>query len=219
MLFQNTILNLIFWGKCFSCGKEGVDFCLACLIDSPATKTGDLEKIPEWIFPLFNYQAPGVKKAIRLLKYKNRKNLVFTFAQNLKVRILEELTEQEVFNNFKDPILIPIPLSRKRFLKRGFNQSELLCRALEKSSFGKLKTEKNILRKIKETNQQAKIKNKTARRQNLIGAFGIKNKEKVKNKNIILIDDVTTTGATLTEAKKVLENAGARQVLAFTLAH
>jgi len=66
---------------------------------------------------------------------------------------------------------------------------------------------------------QAQIENRQKRIKNIIGSFAVKNKDIIKNRNIILIDDVTTTGATLNEAKKVLREAGAKKIIAFTIAH
>ena len=77
----------------------------------------------------------------------------------------------------------------------------------------------NVLIKPQETEHQARIHNRSARLKNIVGSFSVKNEELIKNKNIILIDDITTTGATLTEAKKVLKHAGARKIIAFTVAH
>ena len=73
--------------------------------------------------------------------------------------------------------------------------------------------------KNKETIHQANIKNRNIRLKNLIGSFIVKNKEEIKNRNIILIDDITTTGATLNEARKTLKKAGAKKIVAFTVAH
>ena len=81
----------------------------------------------------------------------------------------------------------------------------------------------DILIKPKETEHQARIRDRRIRLKNMVGSFAIKNIQQnetlLKNKNIILIDDITTTGATLSEAKKVLRHAGARKVIAFTVAH
>jgi len=77
----------------------------------------------------------------------------------------------------------------------------------------------NILIKPKETEHQARIRDRRERLKNIAGSFAVKNNEKIKGKNIILIDDILTTGATLSEAKKVLKQAGARKVIAFTVAH
>jgi competence protein ComFC len=149
--------------------------------------------------------------------------------------------------NFVSPILIPIPLSKKRRRERGFNQAELLCREIIKiqkknrltpdpspyqgegcQRRGEVFTlATNILIKIKETEHQALIKDRNRRLKNLEGTFAVKNhrpneKEKanfLKGKNIILIDDITTTGATLSEARRMLRASGARKVIAFTVAH
>ena len=88
-----------------------------------------------------------------------------------------------------------------------------------------MQLENNILIKIKETEHQARIKNRNVRLKNLIGSFVIKSDKQnknvnlIRNRNIILIDDITTTGATLKEAQKILKQAGARKVIAFTVAH
>ena len=133
---------------------------------------------------------------------------------------MEELSELSVMENFREPLLIPIPLSPKRYRERGYNQAELICRELIKIDRNKnFKLEKNILIKPKETEHQARIKNRRERLENIVGSFSVKNVESIKNRNIILIDDITTTGATLAEARKILKKSGARKIIAFTVAH
>ena len=154
------------------------------------------------------------------LKYKNKKEIAEIFTEYLYPKILEELSELKLLENFHNPILIPIPLSKKRFKERGYNQSSLIAKNLEKlDKKENFVLEENILFKRKETEHQARIKNKQARLKNLIGTFSVKNQELIKNKNIILIDDVTTTGATLKEARKILRENGAKKIIAFTIAH
>ena len=153
------------------------------------------------------------------------------FAEIIYEKILEELSELSIMENFTEPVLIPIPLSPKRRRERGFNQAELICRELVKinnlrysvdlnqeKKFN-LKLESGVLIKPKETEHQARIKDRRQRLKNIIGSFAVKNGELIKNRNIILIDDILTTGATLSEAKKVLKQAGARKIIAFTIAH
>ena len=84
-----------------------------------------------------------------------------------------------------------------------------------------LKLENNILIKPKETEHQARIENRQKRLKNILGSFSVKNEkvELVKGRNIILIDDIATTGATLNEARKILKQAGAGKIIAFTIAH
>jgi len=221
--------------NCVSCGKSGVDLCLACLSESPSAE----RESAKWIFPLYDYRHPPIKKALWFFKYKGKKRLASVFAETLYGKIMEELSELNLLENFREPILIPIPLSPKRYRERGYNQAELICRELIKidkkanlrhsvddahfSYSVNMQLENNILIKPKDTEHQARIKNRTERLKNIIGSFSIKNAKenisKIKGRNIILIDDITTTGATLAEAKKVLKQAGARKVIAFTVAH
>lgn len=223
MQFLNTILNIVFPVKCILCGKAGVDLCLECLKDAPEAE----RESANWIFPLYDYRHPIIKKSLWLLKYKGKKRLASVFAEIIYEKILEELSELSVMENFTNVILIPIPLSPKRYQERGYNQAELICQEIIKINHLRhgvngdvdIKLENNILIKIKETEHQARIKNRNVRLKNLIGSFAVKNNELIKNRNIILIDDITTTGATLTEARKILRQSGARKIIAFTVAH
>ncbi|OGI68261.1 hypothetical protein A2738_02250 [Candidatus Nomurabacteria bacterium RIFCSPHIGHO2_01_FULL_42_15] len=223
MLFLNTILDIIFPAKCISCGRGGGDLCIECLTNS---KTAERETV-KWIFPLFDYRHPPIKKALWIFKYKGKRQLARVFAEILYENIMEELSELSVMENFRNPILIPIPLSAKRYRERGYNQAELICRELMKINDMRdsvnMQLENNILIKPKETEHQARIENRAQRLKNIVGSFAIKdenkNKELLKNRNIILIDDITTTGATLNEARKVLKKSGARKIIAFTVAH
>ncbi len=228
MRVLNTILDIIFPVNCLSCGKTGLDLCLGCLSDSPLA----LRESANWIFPLFDYRHLPIKKSMWLLKYSGKKRLANVFAEVMYGKIMEELSELNVLKNFREPILIPIPLSKKRYRERGYNQAELICKKLiEIDSNTHLRYSvdaepqknfslgKNILIKIKETEHQANIKDRRERLKNLSGSFSVKNPEIINGRNIILIDDVLTTGATLNEARKILKQSGARKVIAFTVAH
>jgi predicted amidophosphoribosyltransferase len=242
MSFLDTILNIVFPVKCIFCGKDGVDLCSTCLKDAPGAE----RESAKWIFPLYDYRHPAIKKSLWLLKYKGKKRLASIFAEIIYEKILEELSELSVMENFNNIIIIPIPLSPKRYRERGYNQAELICREIEKINKERnhltppashssplqqswrgaggevsinLKLENNILKKIKETEHQARIKDRRIRLKNLSGSFVVKSGELIKKRNIILIDDITTTGATLSEAKKVLKQAGARKIIAFAVAH
>ena len=227
MRLLNPILDIVFPAKCILCGKTGVDLCPECLKNAPPAE----RESAQWIFPLYDYRHPGIKKSLWLLKYKGKKRLANVFAEAIYGKILEELSELSVMENFTEPVLIPIPLSPRRRRERGFNQAELICRELVKINnlrYGvdanqekkfNLKLESGILTKPKETEHQARIKDRRQRLKNIIGSFAVKNGELVKNRNIILIDDILTTGATLGEARKVLKQAGTRKIIAFTVAH
>ena len=216
MSFLDTILNIFFPIKCISCGSPEADLCLKCISESPGAE----RESEKWIFPLFDYRHSSIKDAIWVLKYKGKKKLAGIFAEAMYGRILEELSDLSVMENFREPLLIPIPLSGKRKRERGYNQTELICEELMKlDSNINFDCEKNVLIKINDTKHQAHIENRTERLKNIIGSFATKNEERIKNRNIILIDDVTTTGATLKEARKILKHSGAGKIIAFTVAH
>lgn len=238
MQFLNTILEIFFPTKCMECGKNGADLCLSCLTEAPLAE----RETAKWIFPLYDYRHPIIKKSLWLLKYKGKRRLANIFAEIIYGKILEELSELSILENFTEPVIIPIPLSLERYRERGFNQTELICQEIVRlsktnhltpPSAPPLLTKErglggevfilatNVLLKPKDTTHQALIKDRNTRLKNLIGSFYIKERaeNKIKNKNIILIDDITTTGATLNEARKVLKQAGARKVIAFTVAH
>lgn len=216
MLFLNTILDIIFPRYCVSCNTFGLDLCEKCLSLCPEAE----RESQSWIFPLFDYRHPPIKKAIWFIKYKNKKKLANIFSEILHGAIMEELSELMIMKNFREPLLIPIPLSKKRYRERGFNQSELLCKKIIDIDQNKyLKLEKNILIKKIDTKHQVSIKDRKKRLKNLSGSFAIKKNQVLKGRNVILIDDVTTTGATLSEARKTLKKAGAKKVIAFTIAH
>ena len=220
MRFLNAIFDLLFPARCIACGATETDFCIDCLGNCPYAE----RETAQWIFSVFDYRHPPVKKALWLFKYKGKKKFANIFAEVLYGKIAEELSDLSAMENFNNAILIPIPLSSKRLRERGYNQTELVCNILvELDKSINFRLEKNILIKPEETEHQARIENRRERLKNIIGSFAVKNpeqnKEFMQGKNIILIDDITTTGATLSEARKILKQAGARKVIAFTVAH
>jgi competence protein ComFC len=115
----------------------------------------------------------------------------------------------------KDFFLIPIPITEKSRKTRGYNQSLLIAKRISDEN----KIMQNILFKNRNHIPQNKIKNRAERLGNVKNSFEVRKNELVENKIVILIDDVVTTGATLTEAKKVLKSSGAKKVFAFVVAH
>jgi ComF family protein len=112
-------------------------------------------------------------------------------------------------------LLIPVPLHIKKLRERGFNQSLILAYALGEKK--QIDVNFSLLKRHKFTLTQTGL-NKKEREQNIKGAFEVSDKKKIAGKNIILIDDVYTTGSTLNECAKTLLKAGAEQVAALTLA-
>lgn len=121
-----------------------------------------------------------------------------------------------VLAGFAEPdLILPVPLHVKRLQERGFNQSILLARKFYPEDTVKIKP--NLLERHKPTPPQTRLNGK-ARRQNVRGAFRVKNKEQVKGKRVLLVDDVFTTGATVDECARILARAGAKEVQVLTLA-
>jgi competence protein ComFC len=117
------------------------------------------------------------------------------------------------FNDFH--FLLAVPLAKKKFAQRGFNQSELLADIMAKNK--DFKVIKNAIIRSKNTQSQTTL-NKEDRKTNISNAFSVLKPELIKGKNVILIDDVATTGSTLQELAKKLKEARAKKVAAFTLA-
>src|SRR3989338_7761770 len=123
----NTILDFIFPRYCINCNKNDTFLCQECLNKIPISQ----EILNNNIYAIFDYQNIIIKKAIWMLKYKNKKEIAKILAPIIYERLLEELSEKISLNNFINPLLIPIPLSKKRLRIRSFNQSELLCKELK----------------------------------------------------------------------------------------
>ncbi len=158
-----------------------------------------------------------------MLKYRHAKRLAPILGKHLSEFILEDLSERGIFERIENPIIIPAPMSHKRLQQRGFNQAELLAEIVsERTGFQLIA---NLLIKTRHTVPQVSLKNKRERLTNLNNAFAINidgtenNLEPIKKRNIILIDDVYTTGATSREITRILRKSGAKKVLTYTLAH
>jgi competence protein ComFC len=212
------LIGLVFPRCCVGCGKDGISICPNCLSRSPlSTRNGTIDKD---IISVFDYRHPIIREAIWLLKYRRHREISHNLGRILYDYLIEEMAERTLFSHFTDPLLIAIPSAKARRNFRGFNQAELLMRAIkEHDTENRFTIVPSVLTKKKNTPPQAKIKNKQARLSNLRGAFSVSDTAKVENRNIILIDDVATTGATITEAKRALLAGGAKRVIGLTVAH
>lgn len=206
MEFLNKILLALFPQKCFGCKKENEILCLDCLrkINRPDTPYLNGVHISA------NYQDPVIKKALWALKYQGVKRLAKPLAEIVKERVWKKLET-------KDWLIIPIPISKKKLRKRGYNQAELIARHIFNSQKDAIWGD-GVLSKIKETASQVEIKEKEKRLANIVGSFKVEKPEFIKGKKIILIDDVFTTGATMNEAKRILKLSGAKKVVGVVVA-
>ena len=154
-----------------------------------------------------SYQPVVVRAAIHEAKYHNNRKAIKLLAELLNQRLQDQ----------PHSVIIPVPLARARLRERGHNQVESIIRS---SSVIKEKhqLETKILKRQTNTKPQTTL-SREERLKNVQNAFVVKNPEIVTGKNIILIDDVATTGATLGAARKALEVYRPRSVTCMALTH
>ncbi len=203
-----TILDLLFPIYCLGCGQEGEFVCPNCFEKIPLKK-GPLLKLKgnsalAGLLITTDYNYPLVRQTIHRYKYDLVKDLAKPLGQLMVNRL------RTVMNSPNNIILIPIPLHKKRLRWRGFNQAELL--ALEISQQLDIPLANNIISRLKHSLPQAKIKSSWQRKQNIKKAFQLSCQPILKNKIIILIDDVSTSGATLEECAKALNSLKPKQI-------
>lgn len=209
------LLDVIFPIHCFGCGTNGTYMCRTCRHALPhATKTPDKN-----IFAVLQYRDPLVRTLIWHLKYRGKHPIAEPLAHAVNDTLLEELGEHILFDGNGMLLLVPIPLSKKRERERGYNQSTHIARELASMNSSFLSLDTKTLARTHNTQSQTDIKDKKKRKQNVRDCFTVTAPDRVQNVDIVLIDDVTTTGATLLEARKALLKTGARSVLCIAVAH
>lgn len=199
-----------FAGRCLVCAGETaqrVGLCDGCHGDLPRRKIRRLRRQIDGVthaFAAFEYDFP-IKDLIKAAKFQRD----FCALGILKACLVEELAEVlEAVD-----LVIPVPLSRHRFVARGFNQSSELALVLAQALVVPVRGD--YLRKTLSTPAQSLL-SATARRTNLSSAFH--GASQVRDAIVLVIDDVVTTGTTLASVASALRAAGAREIRAATLA-
>ncbi|MGN1271223.1 MAG: ComF family protein [Clostridia bacterium] len=162
----------------------------------------------EELISIFKYEGIIREKIIQY-KFGDKAYMNNTFAKII-------LKNEKICGLLKKyDIIIPVPIHKKRKAQRGYNQTQLIANKISKCL--NIKLCNNVLVKNKNTIAQSKL-NKKKRVQNIKGAFKILNSEKIKGKDILLLDDIYTTGSTANECSKILKKAGAKTVGVLTIA-
>lgn len=155
------------------------------------------------------YYEGTLRDAILKFKFNGRTSLAKSFAD------MAMDTFESEFSQFEIDSIAPVPLHPKRLRWRGFNQSLLIARRIGKQN--NIFIDYESLRRIRQTTPQARLT--TAQRlENVKGAFAVSRPQFVEGRNILLVDDVSTTGATLHECSKTLMKSGAAKVYCLTVA-
>ncbi len=209
---RRILRDLFFPPRCPFCGRvlDAEAICPDCQEGLPWLVGRSAQRRPEHIelcvSPL-RYEGL-VRPCVHRYKFRRRRGYA---------RVLGPLCAQCVHDHMGqrsfDLVSWP-PLSPKGLKRRGFDQARLLARAVAES----LGTEETPLFQKRETAQQSSLRAPAARRANVLAAFTLLDPELVRGKTILLVDDVVTTGSTLSECARVLLTAGAEEVWAVTLA-
>ena len=156
----------------------------------------------------------GMRDLIHLLKYERVRP-----AANVLGRMLAEVIAELSTAFTGDPVVIPVPLHAGKHRERGFNQSELIARAALKLHPAALDGKPNVTALVRRKNTASQTGLTPAqRRDNLRGAFAVVRPAEIARRDVLLIDDVMTTGATAAECARVLLRAGAERVFVATAA-
>lgn len=216
--FKKNILDTLFPRFCLGCGREGQYICPNCEIF--------LSEINLWVSDIWMSDTPHLLRGVGHPKYPvvsvwEYEGIVEKAIQAIKFHgcydIINELVEKAMkkieFDLPRDMIITHVPMWRKRERQRGFNQSALIARKL-----GQLLglAEQPLLEKARDNRSQVGLGPKE-REENVRGVFCL-SQARLDSNNVLLVDDVYTTGATMNECVRVLKKAGVKNVWGFTIA-
>jgi ComF family protein len=203
--------------SCFSeIPKNSAVFCPKCFLRRPKSTNCPAcsSKLDLKILGIASsYRDEKVKTLIWKLKYDFLKDLAYPLAELLAGYL--KLAAPE-WRRDKSIVLVPVPLHKIKENWRGFNQSELVGKIVA-GNFG-WQLENSALIRTRHNPAQVKMGNFEERQKNVENLFVVKNPEKIKDKKIVLLDDVFTSGATLFECAKTLKMAGAKKVYGLVIA-
>lgn len=226
--FKTFVLDTLFPISCVVCKKEGSFICADCKMNLKTlehqrcivcqkqtpfglTHPGCLTPYgADGLVSFFDYHDNNVAQIIIAGKYNFLKDIYLQLA-SLALPKLENGFSHLISNN---TVIVPVPLHHTRKRWRGFNQAEVMSVEISKA-LNLPFTDVLVRNKITKTQKDLK---KAARGKNMEGAFTLKKSAEIRGKEIILVDDVATTGATLLEAAKVLKRNGAAKVICLTVA-
>lgn len=222
----NLISNLLFPKYCLLCEIGGTYLCASCsnklapinaqycIVCNKLSLGGLTHPVcqtkftPSKLICIYNYKDEQIKKLISHGKYK----FIPEIFENLSLAATPLLPDH--LSSQKIDLIIPMPLHRKRNNWRGYNQSQIIAKAI--SQYINKPTSEALI-KIKNTTPQKDL-TREGRIKNIAGAFEVEDRHAIKDKYILLIDDVATTGSSLKEASKTLLKAGAHEVWCLALA-
>ena len=206
MKLYHFLMELLFPPKCVLCRqllKTGeTDLCGSCRADAPEYPNRKIKLQFLDSFAAVWYYEGNVRASLLRYKFHNARSYSASYGRILAMKLLREYPD-----GFD--VLTWVPVSRLRKLRRGYDQVELLAKAVGKE-LGM--TPVPTLKKIRNNRPQSRLKGVEARRANVLGAYRILENTDVKGKRVALLDDILTTGATAGECARVLLSTGAKEV-------
>ena len=206
MRILEEIFQLLFPAKCVLCGKllckDETDLCHNCRVDAPECPVSGqkLSFLSGWV-ALWHYEE-NVRSSIIRFKFYGQRGYADCYGRLLAMKL-----QREYPDGFDLLTWVPVSLFRK--LVRGYDQSQLLAQAVgEQLGMEPVP----LVRKIRSNKQQSKIHGHAQRRANVLGVYRVIDADAVKDKRILLLDDVITTGATAGEVSRILLTAGGKEV-------
>ena len=206
MKLLHQISDFLFPPKCVLCqnilAKDETDLCRTCrteISDHPKPKK-QIQFLASWTV-LWYYEG-NIRKSLLRYKFSNKRSYAAAYGRLLAMKL-----QRDYPDGFD--ILTWIPISPLRRLRRGYDQVELLCRAVA----AELNMEATpTLNKTRNNPPQSGISGTAQRRANVLGVYRVTDPEAIRGKRVLLLDDIITTGATASEAARVLLTAGAADV-------
>lgn len=238
---KNLLLDIFFPESCITCSKFGEIICEECREEIKKDKA-NIENIKNinWIHANLSYKNKNLKKILFSIKYYYLKSISRYIAKivylDFFIFIKEKISKIDLDKgvlNYEDLVIIPIPISKKRLIERNYNQTEIIIKDIikeikENINSENLNLENNIyidlLIKNKHTIKFADTHSANEREKLIKDAFNVDvkyNKEFLKDKTIIIFDDITTTGSTFYEARNTLVAKGAKRenIFGYSVAH
>lgn len=206
MKLYHFLMELLFPPKCVLCRqllKNGeIDLCRACRTDAPEYPNKKINIRFLDSFAAVWYYEGNVRGSLLRFKFRNARSYAVSYGRILAMKLLSEYPD-----GFD--VLTWVPVSRLRRLRRGYDQVELLAKAVG----GELgMTPVPTLNKIRNNRPQSRLKDPAARKANVLGVYRLQEGAEVQGKRVLLLDDILTTGATAGECARVLMTAGAKEV-------
>ena len=200
-----SLLNLIYPPACILCGsllEEESYLCPRCSKEAPYFKNSKRKLQFLDSFTAVWYYKGYVRESLLRFKFGGGTDLAEAYGRFLALRILREHPEGY-------DVLTWVPVSFLRRWKRGYDQCQLLAKALGKELNMK---PRRLLRKVRHNRAQSGLSEASLRKANVMGAYRVLSQKELEGKRVLLIDDILTTGATAGECARMLKLAGAAEV-------